>query len=326
MDEQMMPLAYGLRSSTLSTTLAALVATAVQVGCSSGSGSAGAAAKDSGAPSGDAGADAPSASGDDGGEDAPFSCAPGCPASTVSNATCVATVQATLVDPTGAPVAGQNLLVCGDNLCSLPGLTNSQGSTEFQLCEQMVSPALKFIAGAGYVSFATAVTQENTTFPPITVFPLPSTGEAFPTTSAGTVTSGPVTLAVAAGSVKFDPSQADDPNIQEFRAAQVDVTKVPAALPASLTLAIIWGLAPVNATLTPPGTLTIPNSASWPAGSKVDFYMNGCEPVADAAVPYGTWGSIGTGTVSADGTTISTDEGAGNGVPVLGMVGATLHP
>jgi hypothetical protein len=47
--------------------------------------------------------------------------------------------------------------------------------------------------------------------------------------------------------------------------------------------------------------------------------------VADAAVPYGTWGSIGTGTVSADGTTISTDDGAGNGIPVLGMVGATLH-
>jgi hypothetical protein len=228
------------------------------------------------------------------------------------------------VDATGAPVAGQDLLVCGDNLCSLPGQTDSQGATTFFLCEQMVLPALKFLGGPTYVSFATAVTQQNTTFPPITVFPLPATGAAIPTT-AGTVTSGPVTLAIAAGAVTFDPSQATDANTQAFRAAQVDVTKVPAALPASLSLDVIWGLAPVNATLTPPGTLTIPNGPAWPAGSKVDFYMNGVEPEPGVAVPYGAWGPVGTGTVSADGKTISTDPGTGNGIPVLSMVGARLH-
>jgi hypothetical protein len=214
--------------------------------------------------------------------------------------------------------------VCGDNLCSLPGKTDSQGTTQFFLCEQMVLPALKFLAGPSYVSFATAVTQESVTFAPITVVPLPSTGAAFPTT-AGVVTSGPVTLAVAAGAVTFDPSQPTDANTQAFRAAQVDVAKVPAALPASLSLDVIWGLAPVNATLTPPGTLTIPNGPGWPAGSKVDLYMNGVEPAPGVAVPYGTWGPVGTGTVSQDGTTISTDTGAGNGIPVLGMVGARLH-
>jgi hypothetical protein len=284
--------------------------------CSSGSKSGATGAKDGGGNE-DA---ANTQDGDDGGG----SCDQGCPAATVANATCVETVQASLVDATGAPASGLTLLVCGDNLCSLPGKTDSQGATTFELCEQMVLPALKFIAGPGYVSFATAVTQQNVTFPPITVVPLPSAGAAFPTT-AGQVTSGPVTLQVAAGAVTFDPTQPNDASTQSFRAAQVDVAKVPAPLPSSLTLSAIWGLAPVNATLTPPGTLTIPNSPSWPAGSKVDFYMNGAEPIAGAPVPYGAWGPVGTGTVSQDGTTISTDSGTGNGLPVLSMVGVRLH-
>jgi hypothetical protein len=285
--------------------------------CSSSSSSAGSSGtKDSGAPNGDAAADTT-------GDDAAFSCDPGCP-TMLDGGTCVATVQATLVDATAAPVVGRSLLVCGDNLCSLPSKTDSQGTAQFSLCEEMTLPALKFLGGPAYVSFATAITQANTTFAPITVVPLPSTGAAFPA-AAGTVTSGPVTLAVAAGAVTFDPTQPADANTQAFRAAQVDVAKVPATLPASLTLGVIWGLAPVNATLTPPATLTIPNSASWPAGSKVDFYMNGVESAVGVVVPYGAWGSVGTGTVSPDGTTISTDTGSGNGIPVLSMVGARLH-
>jgi hypothetical protein len=283
--------------------------------CSSGSKSgASSAAKDSGAPD----TDAADTTGQDAGEDAAPSCDAGCPASTLADTTCVASVQASLVGANGAPASGLPLLVCGDNLCSLPGVTDSQGATQFFLCTAMVLPALKFIGGADYVSFATAVTQENTTFPPITLVPYPSTGAAFPT-GAGEVTSGPVTLAVAAGAVTFDPSQPDDASTLAFRAAQVDVAKVPAALPASLALDVIWGLAPVNA------TLTIPNSQNWAAGAKVDFYMNGVEPTAGVTVPYGGWGSVGTGTVSQDGTTISTDTGPGNGLPVLSMVGARLH-
>jgi hypothetical protein len=284
--------------------------------CSSGSKS-GAGPKDSGTQSGDSG-------GGQDAEDEAASCDAGCPATMLTGASCVVDVQASLVDMTGAPVSGVPLLVCGDNLCSLPGVTDSHGATTFFLCEQMVLPALKLIGGPSYVSFATAVTQASVTFAPITLFPLPSTGAAFPT-AGGQVTSGPVSLQVAAGGVMFDPTQPDDANTQSFRAAQVDVTKVPAALPASLSLSVIWGLAPVNAMLTPPGTLTIPNSESWPAGSKVDFYMNGVEPEAGVVVPYGAWGSVGTGTVSQDGTTISTDTGSGNGLPVLSMVGVRLH-
>jgi hypothetical protein len=318
MEDVMTPPSSGLRFAV---PLVVAVSLAAGGACSSSSKSAASTGiKDSGVSN----ADSAEATGDDGGDDAAPSCDQGCPATTLANASCVVSVEATLLGANGAPAPGIDLLVCGDNLCSLPGQTNSQGSTQFFLCEQMTFPALKLLGGPNYVSFATAVTQQSMTFPPITLVPLPATGSAFPT-AAGTVTSGPVTLAVAAASVTFDPSQATDANTQAFRAAQVDVTKVPAALPPSLTLDVIWGLAPVNATLTPPGTLTIPNTESWPAGSKVDFYMNGVEPAPGVAVPYGAWGPVGTGTVSQDGATIATDTGSGNGLPVLSMVGARLH-
>jgi hypothetical protein len=273
---------------------------------------------DATAPNPDAG------TGDD--ADAAPSCAQAkaCAASTLANTICVVSVQADLVDSKGAGIAGQDLLVCGDNLCSLPGKTDSQGSTTFVLCQNMVVPALKFLGGSSYVSFAAAVTQANTTFSPITLVPLPSVGAPFPA-AGGKVVSGQVTLQVASGAVAFDSTQPSTPDLQVFRAAPVDLTKPPPAFPAALGLKAVWGLAPVNATLMPAGTLTIPNTASWPAGAKVDVYMNGVEPIAMPAVPYGAWGPVGTATVSADGKTILTDTGAGNGIPILGMVGVRLH-
>jgi hypothetical protein len=303
------------RAAALAAGLAAVAAAA----CSSGSTGASAGPKDAGGETGqeDAGTT------QEAGEPA-FSCDAGCAATTLADATCVETVQASLVDGTGTPVAGQDLLVCGDNLCSLPGQTNTQGSTEFFLCEQMLLPALKFIAGPSYVSFASAVTQADTTFAPITLVPLPASGVAFPS-AAGTITSGQVSLTVAAGAVTFDPSQPTDANTQAFRAAQVDIAKTPVPITASLGIAAVWGLAPVNATLSPAASLTLPNTQGWAAGSKVDLYMNGVDPIANAPVPYGSWGPVGTGTVSQDGTTITTDTGSGNGILVLSMVGVSPH-
>jgi hypothetical protein len=301
------------------------------LGCSGGASSAGD-APDASQPHGDATADTGGSSSDagdaaaDGALDAAATCQDmqSCPPSTAAGELCVVSVQAQLVDGTGAAIAGQDLLVCGDNLCSLPGVTDSHGSTSIFLCEQMVVPALKFLGGSSYVSFAAAITEKDTSFAPITLVPLPATGPTFPA-GGGKVTSGSVSLDVAANAVTFDSTQADTPNLHVFLAAAVDLTKPPPGFPSSLGLKIVWGLAPVNATLTPSATLTIPNTLSWAAGSKVDFYMNGVEPIAMPVVPYGAWGPVGTGTVSADGTTISTDTGAGNGIPILGMVGVRPH-
>lgn len=306
---------------------------AFAVACSSGTGSSskgtatdggrdGAAAKHPGAD-GASGADAGTDAGVD--ADAGDFCSQGCPNHALAGAICVVTADAQLVDTTGAPLAGKTLLLCGTNLCSLPVATDAQGNAHFGLCLNMTSPALKFLGGTSYVSFAVAMTQPTETFPPIALVPLPAEGSTFPT-GQGSVTSGSVTLEVAAGSVMFDATQPSDSSSHELRAAAVDPTKAP-GLDAALGVKALWGLAPANAVLSPAATLTIPNPdpTDWPPGTQVDVVLNSLDESSAAPVPYGTWGTVGTATVSQDGMTIVTDSTAGNGLPLTGIVGVAPH-
>jgi hypothetical protein len=338
-----------MRAQAPATGLAALVcALALCVSCSSssGGGTAGQAkdAGDGGSTSKttrkDAGTDSRVRTGVDAGTDAGVDAADEadaaapctqCTGTAPSGMLCVISTDVQLVDTTGAGVAGQDLTVCGLNLCGMPVTSDAQGKAHFNLCEYMKSPALKYLGHTSYVSFAALVTQSTETFPPITLFPLPSQGMSFPS-GPGSVTSGSVTLALAAGadggsSVSFDTTQPNDPNSLEFRAAAVDPTKAPPGLDASLGIKALWGLAPANATLSPAATLTIPNPdpTDWPAGTRVDFVMNSMDENPKPAVPYGTWGPVGTGTVSQDGTTITTDSDAGDGLPLTGIVGVGPH-
>jgi hypothetical protein len=238
---------------------------------------------------------------------------------------CVVSVDARLVDAGGGGVGGQMLTVCGTNLCSLPVMTDSSGFAHFAPCLNLAQPALKFLGGPAYVSFAAAVTSPMQTFPPATMVPLPAQGAPFPA-GGGVVRSGAVTLQIAAGSVTFDPSAPTDPSWQEFRATPIDTAAAPPGLDAALGVKALWGLAPANAAILPAAALTIPNpDPCWLPGATVDFVASGVEASAKAPLPYGAWGHIGTGTVSADGKTITTDPGAGNGVPMLGIVGVAAH-
>jgi hypothetical protein len=139
-------------------------------------------------------------------------------------------------------------------------------------------------------------------------------------TGGGAVTSSAATLTVAASAVTFDPTEPNDVDLHRFRAAQVPIAKAPPGTPANIE--VVWGLGPVNAALKPAAKLTVPNTAMWPANAAVLVYLNGVDAFEmTPPVPYGTWGAIGTAHVSADGMTVSTDTGVGNGLPMLGMVG-----
>jgi hypothetical protein len=92
-----------------------------------------------------------------------------------------------------------------------------------------------------------------------------------------------------------------------------------------LKLEVLWGLAPVNAAISPAAQLTVPNTKGWMPNVAVEFFLNGVDTFdANPPAPYGKYGPIGTGKVSADGMTVSTDPGAGNGIPMLGIVGIRL--
>jgi len=253
--------------------------------------------------------------------EASLPCSRGCPGSAPPGAICALSADAQLVDTAGAPVAGEPLLLCGSNICSRPERTDAQGRAHFHLCLSMVEPALKFLGDGSYVSFAVAMTTPAQTFPPVTVVPLPAQGSPFPN-GAGSVRSGPVTLEIIAPP-QFDPTLPSGPDSVEFRAAAVTPLQAPPGLDPSFAIEALWGLAPVNARLAPPGTLTIPNPdpLAWTAGARVDFVMNGLDESAKPAAPYGGWGVVGTGTVSAGGQTITTD----TGLPILGLVGVGPH-
>jgi hypothetical protein len=138
----------------------------------------------------------------------------------------------------------------------------------------------------------------------------------------GAVTSNMATLDVAASSVTFDPTEPNDMDLHRFRAVQVPIAKAPPGTPANVQ--VLWGLGPVNAALKPAAKLTLPNTLSWAANSTVELYLNGSDAFSMVPVaPYGGWGPIGIGHVDAQGMTISTDTGVGNGLPMIGMVG--LH-
>jgi hypothetical protein len=291
--------------------------------CSSGSGAG--EQKTGPADSGGTTQEAGSEAGADGAGEA-GSCSQGCPGTAPANSICAVSADAQVVDTQGAPAVGDVLLLCGLNLCSLPVHSNAQGKVHFDLCLNMKSPALKYLGQASFVSFASAMTQPVETFAPATLVALPAQGMAFPS-GAGMVSSAGVNLQVGAGAVTYDPTQPTDANSTEFRAAAMTPAQAPPGLDPSLGVKALWGLAPVNARLSPPGVLTIPNPdpTAWPAGTKVDFVLNGLDESPMPAVPYGGWGRVSTGTVSADGKTITTDGGAGNGLPTIGLVGVGPH-
>lgn len=232
---------------------------------------------------------------------------------------CIVKFDTSLVDMNGGPITTEKLFLCGTNICTPPLAPDLQGKISTWVCTTFVRGAAKFLGETRYASFTSlAPTQAMVTIPPLPLIPLPATGVDIPMGS-GTVTSNMASLTVS-GTVTFDPSEPMDVDLHRFRAVQIPIAKAPPGMPSNIQ--VLWGLAPVNAALKPAAKLTVPNTLSWPANATVLVFLNGVDGFEMAPpVPYGSWTQIGIGHVDAQGMTISTDTGVGNGVPMLGMVG-----
>ncbi len=248
-----------------------------------------------------------------------------CSGTTSGGGVCVTTLDATLVDPQGHPIAGVPVFACGTNLCTEPSPTGADGHAHLAPCVTIERPALKVFDDPTWAPFAAGLLGAGPAFTiaTLTVAPLPAQGSLL---ASGTNASAGVTLVVT-GAVKFDLEHTTAPS-RAFRAARV----TPAWFsgtgldPAALVIEVAWSLAPLNAILAPAAKLTVPNAAMWPAGAQVDFFLDGTDATtATPFAPWGTWGAIGSGHVSADGLSVSTDDGSGNGLPEVGLVGLRLH-
>lgn len=232
---------------------------------------------------------------------------------------CVTTMQATMVDPSGAPVAGLPVFVCGTNLCTAPARSAADGSVTVAACLPFARPALKVFSDPAWGPFAALLPGAGPAYSlgRVTVAPLPADGAPLvPGTSAS---SGGVTLSLAPGThVTFDVTH-QDPNAQELRAVEQPASRLPPTLAGGVSDA--WALAPLDTKLDPPAQLTVPNTPGWPAGAQVDFYLDGADAASTSPpAPWGAWGLVGTGAVSADAKSIALAA-----LPEIAMVGVKLH-
>lgn len=231
---------------------------------------------------------------------------------------CVKTVDVTTLDPSERPLADLSVTTCGTNLC-IYGYTDASGHAHLEACRYLVKPAFKVLGGSSWVSFAAPLPDgEVVTFAKAYVTPLPVEGA--PLAAGAEATSAGVTLAVAAGAtLKVDKLNFPDADAQKFRAAVIDLAHAPPSVDASRGFGALFGLGPLDTTIDPPAKVTMPNTAGWAAGAVVEVWLHGVDQ-SEKYAPYGGWKQIGTATVSADGATVVTDDGAGNGVPELSIV------
>lgn len=263
-----------------------------------------------------------SRSGDDGTGDAGADGAGACTSTSAcvdaprAGQTCVTTVEATMQDGTGAPLAGLTVFTCGTDLCTAPTKSAADGKVRIATCHNMSFPSLKVFSDPEWAPFTSLLAGGPAyTAGSVRVFALPSDGAVLPAGQGGDATSGGVTLTITASTtVKFDIEHTDA-NSQKFRA--VRVTSLPPGLAGAVDDA--WALAPLNTTLSPAAKLSVPNAKSWPEGTAVDFYLNGTDATTSTPpAPWGRWGKIGSGAVH--GSSVVLDPSAG-GLPEIAMVG-----
>lgn len=225
-------------------------------------------------------------------------------------------VQATVLDLDGDPIAGDAIQVCGIDLC-LTGDTNEDGfvvvshdgtpldAPIFKAGDGLLLAKIGFPLPAGEPVVLTATT-----------FGLADSGTAM--AAGASAEADGVVLAIAEdGAVGFNLLEFGGSGEDTFRASVVPPELIEDVAAGEGFVALV-GLGPNETFLCPPAGLAIPNDAGLAAGTPVEFVQQGLE-TAQYFTLYGQWGQIALGHVSDDGSTIATDDG--EGIPILSAVG-----
>jgi hypothetical protein len=238
-------------------------------------------------------------------------------------------VTAKIVDETGAPVVGQPLYICGLNICSGKGMTQAGGVATITASAAMMKPAFKFGDAVSYAEMAIPLTMKTNDFTMGGTMLLATANLAnkpgaalTPGTSA---TSGDVTIAIPAGAtVGIDTLTYTTSDSEKLRTAGIPLANVGPILDpvmaggAPADFKLLYGLAPAETTVCPAAQVTValphvsqtPNDLGWAPGTAVEFWIMTID-TGQTYAPYAGWARMSDGTVSADGTTVSTVDGQG---------------
>lgn len=234
----------------------------------------------------------------------------------------IADVSATIVDEQGIPLSDQIVQVCGLDVCRF-GTTNLLGNVLVQANGNIKQPAFKAGDGVNFVKMVRPLGAGSTVFDSIVLPALPPLGEGAALVPGTDPSSSGVTLFLTPDAVVVvDELLYDTPEKQRFRVAPIpDTAMEPSIIAAPLSLTGFFALAPAGTLLCPAMHVTLPNTAGLPPDAAVEIFAQGIE-ISEHWAPFAGWAKVSDGHVSADGTTISTDEGSG--IPLIATLGVRV--
>jgi hypothetical protein len=233
------------------------------------------------------------------------------------------TVTANLVGLDNAPAAGVECALCGIDVCITPVDSDADGNVTIQTGMPLDAPAFKVGNGLDYAKFAFELPEGTLehVLPNVLAAELTDTLQPFET--GAELASGDITVRLPPGGVAVvDTLSFPDASQQTFRAVEIPGNRIASLAPADLDIELLFVTGPVDTKLCPSAEVTVPNRAGWEPGSAVEFWLHGSEVITEQWAPYAGWAKVSGGTVSDDGLSVTSN--AGEGLPVLGVVGVRL--
>ena len=226
-------------------------------------------------------------------------------------ALCVTSLTAAVKDLDGNAVPDLVTTACGSG-CTY-GKTDATGTTRMQVRRYMYKPALMLHGRSRWASYysrfdAAGDIDRGTLLLPVMPFGegvvLPEGG------AAGTVSFRDVTFSFAAGTeIKIERLELQEPDEQKFRAISIPLDKAPPFVAAAGgNFAAVYAMTPFATRIKPGASVTIANTAKLPANAAVELFQQ-ATMLDDSHGPFGGFSKVADAHVSADGATITTDEG-----------------
>jgi hypothetical protein len=222
-------------------------------------------------------------------------------------------VSAELVDERGEPTSTGLVQICGKDVC-INARVGDDGRLAEKIARALDAPACKFGDGLTWGKLAIPLAPGDNELGTLTTARLPPFDDSVPFTPGQQVTSGGVTLTLAANAhVEVDTLTYEDEAQRGFRAAAL-----PEAALGQLKQGFVAGfaLSPVETRVCPSPALSLENTADLAPGTALELFALGVN-VDEAWLPYGKWEKLGEGRVSDDGASLEFPDG----LPLLTAIG-----
>lgn len=244
-----------------------------------------------------------------GGSAAVERCPAGTNPSSEANPVELGTVSGQLVDEQGDPTSAGLVQVCGKDIC-INARVGNNGELAQVVDDTLDAPACKFGDGLTWGKLAIPLESGDTDLGTLTTVRLPDFSESVAFTPGDSISSGGVTLQLAAEArVEVDLLTYEDEAQQGFRAAALSE---PALTQLNQDFALGFVLSPVETRICPSPALSLENTANLAPGTALELFILGLD-VAEHFAPYGQWQKVGEGQVSEDGAALEFPDG----LPVL---------